>query len=189
MRRSSLALPLLAWAGAARAEGMPQLEFGNPLLTAQIVWGAIIFVVFYLLLGRYGLPPVGAILASRANTIGADLERARLAKQDADQAAQELRVAQAQARAESQARIVEATRLAKQEAASRTAALNDRLNRQLAESEAAIAQARNRAMAGLAEVAETISQTVIERLTGQAADAAPVREAVGRVLAERGLAA
>jgi hypothetical protein len=28
---------------AAQAEGMPQLDFANPLTTSQVVWGAIIF--------------------------------------------------------------------------------------------------------------------------------------------------
>ena len=39
---------------------MPQLDFANPLTTSQVVWGAIIFVVLYVLLSRIGLPKVGA---------------------------------------------------------------------------------------------------------------------------------
>ena len=38
---------------------MPQLDFANPLTTSQVVWGAIIFVVLYILLSRIALPKVG----------------------------------------------------------------------------------------------------------------------------------
>ena len=33
------------------AQGMPQLDFANPLTLSQVVWGAIIFIVFLLLAG------------------------------------------------------------------------------------------------------------------------------------------
>ena len=41
--RLRLALLAVLLPTAAHAEGMPQLDFGNPLTTAQVVWGAVIF--------------------------------------------------------------------------------------------------------------------------------------------------
>lgn len=178
----------VAAAGAAHAEGgMPQLDFKSPLLLSQVVWGAIIFAGLYIALSRYFLPPVGQVIAARQEAIGADLERARLAKQDADQAVRELRTARQQSIAQAQARIAEATRRAKDEAAARAAALNERLDAQLAESEAAIARARRAALGSLAEVATDTAGAVIARLTGHAAEGGRVRGAVGAVIAERGL--
>lgn len=166
---------------------MPQLDFHSPLLLSQVVWGAIIFVLLYFALARVGLPPIGQILASRAQAIGADLERARLAKQDADQAVQELRTARARAIAEAQAEIAEATTRARAEAAARAAALAARLNAQLAESEAAIAASRGQALATLAHVAGETAGAIVERLAGLTPDPAALRGAVHDTLAARGL--
>ena len=44
----------------AFAAGMPQLQFNNPLTTGQVFWGAVIFLLLYLLLGRSALPRVGS---------------------------------------------------------------------------------------------------------------------------------
>ena len=41
---------------AMAEEGMPQLDFGNKLTTSQMVWLAIIFPIFYLLISRWALP-------------------------------------------------------------------------------------------------------------------------------------
>ena len=61
-------------ASPAIAQGMPQLQFGNPFLTAQILWGAIIFIVLYFVLARFALPQVSSVLELRAATIAADLQ-------------------------------------------------------------------------------------------------------------------
>ena len=75
--RLALLAALLLPPAAARAEGMPQLDFANPLTTSQVVWGAIIFALLYVLLSRIGLPKVGAVLEERARHIAADLETAQ----------------------------------------------------------------------------------------------------------------
>ena len=63
---------------------MPQLDFSTPLTTSQLVWGAIIFVVLYIMLSRSGLPLVASVLEERAAHIGRDLDGARSAKSRAD---------------------------------------------------------------------------------------------------------
>ena len=122
---------------AAKAEGMPQLDFANPLTTSQVVWGAIIFAVLYVLLSRIGLPKVGAVIEERARHIAADLETAQASKARSDEAAREVAEATARARAEAQAAINAALDAAKQEASARIAALNQRLEQQLHEAESA----------------------------------------------------
>ncbi len=116
LRLSALIATLLLAPAAARAEGMPQLDFGNPLTTSQVVWGAIIFALLYVVLSRFALPRVAAVIEERARHIAADLETARASKTRADEAAQEVAEATARARAEAQAAINAALDKAKQAA-------------------------------------------------------------------------
>jgi F-type H+-transporting ATPase subunit b len=181
------ALPgmLLLAPAAVRAEGMPQLDFANPLTTSQVVWGAIIFVVLYLVLARFGLPLVGEVIEERARHIAADLETARASKGRADSTVKEVTEATARARAEAQAAINAALDAAKGEVAARIAALNERLEKQLQEAEAQIAAARAAAMSALREVATETAATVIARLTGAPADQGRLDGAVGAALVAR----
>ena len=155
-RAGSLAgrcLALLALAvlpAAAMAEGMPQLDFANPLTTSQVVWGAIIFVVLYILLSRMRPAAGGAVLDERARH-----DRRRPGRRPRVQGAvptrrrAKLTEATAQARAEAQAAINAALDEAKQEARGAVAVLNDRLETQLQEAESADRAARAAAMSAL----------------------------------------
>ena len=178
-----------ALSGVAHAETMPQLNFGDKLLTAQVVWGAVIFAAFYVLAARWGLPRVGAILQFRAGTIAADLERAHNSKADADAAVAELTAARRAAYAQSQAALATAAATAKAEAAERSTAQDARLDAQLAESEAQIGRARAAAMGALRQVASETASAVVARLTDGYTDTQRVDAAVSTLLAERGLAA
>jgi F-type H+-transporting ATPase subunit b len=173
----------------AYADGtMPQLDFANPLLKAQVVWGAIIFAALYYALSRVGLPQVAAVLEARAATIGGDLEQARLSKEKADRAVAELNEARRVAYAEAQSGLAAATQKAKIAAAAKAAEVNARLDAQLAESETRIAAARDGARAALREAAVQTAESLVGRLTGQAVAADRVRQAVGVALAARGMA-
>ena len=185
MRLARLALLGLLLPGVAHAEGMPQLDFANPLTTSQVVWGAIIFAVLYIVLSRLALPKVGEVIEERARHIAADLETAQAAKTRSDEAAKQVADATAKARAEAQAAINAALDAAHQESAARIAALNERLEKQLHESEAQIDAARATAMRALREVATETATTVIGRLTGAAPDQARLDSAIGAVLAAR----
>ena len=90
----TLAMVLVS-AGAAHADTMPQLDFHNPLLASQIVWGAAIFVVFYLLVSRWGLPKVDAVLEQRAAMIEATDTAAAVVARLTDGHADATRVGQA----------------------------------------------------------------------------------------------
>jgi F-type H+-transporting ATPase subunit b len=191
MKRAKLIVAALAVlvvaSGAAQADTMPQLDFANKLLTAQVVWGALIFAGFYALVSRWGLPKIGSILEMRAETISRDLNQARDARNDADHAVAELTEALKKAYAQSQAAIAEATQKAKKAAAEQAAAQEARLDAQLAESEAQIGAARAAAMGALREVATETAVAVVSRLIGAQADIYRVQEAVSHELADRGL--
>src|SRR5579863_5172240 len=118
---------LLLPAGAAHAKGMPQIDFANPLTTSQVVWGALIFIVLYVLLSRWALPEVGSVLQERATAIATDLDAARGAKEQADKAVDELTRATREAHAGAQAEIAQAVAAAKAIADAQAAEINARL--------------------------------------------------------------
>jgi F-type H+-transporting ATPase subunit b len=178
---------LLLLPTAAMAEGLPQLDFASPLTISQVVWGAIIFLVLYILASRFALPKVAAVLEERANHIARDLENAQQAKNKSDAAAAEVTEATAKARAEAQAAINAALDQAKAAAAKQTATLNERLEKQLAEAESRIAAARASAMGALRQVATETAGTVIARLTGAAPDRARLEGAIAQALSARGV--
>ena len=183
MRRLHLAgLALLLAAAGPEKEGMPQLDFKNPLTLSQVVWGAIIFALLYLLLSRWALPKVGAVVEDRRTRIAGDLDTARDAKTAADRAVAELQEATRRARAEGQAAIAAATQQAKAEAATRNAAMDATLDARLDEAEQRIAAARAAGMSALRQVAGETAAAVITRLTGHAADSAAVDQAVSGLL-------
>ncbi|MBN8891500.1 MAG: hypothetical protein BGP12_19890 [Rhodospirillales bacterium 70-18] len=185
---TGLAFTLLSSAAfaAEKKEGMPQLDFANPLTISQVVWLALIFIALYLLLSRWALPQVGAVLEMRAARIGEDLDVARTAKAGADKAVAELTAATRTAQASAQAEIAGAVAKAKQEAAAEAATLNARLDESLAAAEQRIGAARTAALGALRQVATDTATAVVARLTGAAPDAAAVDRAVGASLAARG---
>jgi F-type H+-transporting ATPase subunit b len=142
---------------------MPQLDFGNPLMIAQIVWLLIIFGLLYYIMS--GLRPAArrAVLEERRSSIAGDLAPAQAAKADADAARPRTRGHAPRPR-EAQASIATATQAAQAEAAQRAEALNARLNQQIAEAEARIAQARDAAMGALRQVRPTRPEALVTRL-------------------------
>ncbi|MDR3523671.1 MAG: F0F1 ATP synthase subunit B' [Acetobacteraceae bacterium] len=170
---------------AEEKKGMPQLDFANPLTLSQVVWLAIIFFTLYLLLSRWALPQVGAVLEARASRIAGDLDAAKSAKAKADAAVAELKAATAKAHAEAQASVSTAVDAAKAEAAVQATAANAQLDAQLAAAEQRIAAARAAAMGALRDVALTTTVDVVARLTGAAVSQQNIEQAVDRALAAR----
>jgi F-type H+-transporting ATPase subunit b len=186
-RIASLVTGLLLLPATAMAEGMPQLDLANPLTTSQVVWGAIIFIVLYILVSRIALPKVAEVLEERATHIARDLESAQQAKDRADTGMREAETATAKARAEAQAAINAALDDAKQGAASQAAALNERLEKQLRDAEAQINAARAAAMRALRQVATDTAETVVARLTNVPADRQRLDGAIRAAMAARGV--
>ena len=124
----------------------------------------------------------------RAGRIAGDLDAARAAKAKADAAVADLTEATRAAHATAQSEIAGAVASAKQAAAEQSATLSARLDAQLEAAEGRINVARTAAMGALRQVASVTAAEVVVRLTGATADAAQVDQAVGGVLAARGLA-
>ena len=187
MRRIAVAaVALLALPTAALAEGMPQLDFKNPLTTSQVVWLVLIFSALYFMLARWGLPKVADVLEARAAAIARDLELARQAKADSDAAVAASNAATRQAHAAAQTEIAAAVSRAKESAAAQAAELNTRLETQIAAAEQRIAAARTAALGALRQVATDTADLVVTRLTGRTPARAALDQAIGDALAARG---
>ena len=165
---------------------MPQLDFNNTLTISQVVWMALIFGAFYLMLANWALPQVGTVLDDRAARITADLDSAHLAKLEADSAVQEVQAATRKASADAQAAIAAAMAQAKAEANEQARQANERLDAQLEAAEQRIGAARTTAMAALRDVATETATVMVTRLTGRPADTTSIGGAVGTALAARG---
>jgi F-type H+-transporting ATPase subunit b len=194
MSRLRRIVPLVAWVsaaalalpGVALADTLPQMDFANRLTTYQVLWGALIFLVLYILASRTALPKVEAVLEARAERIAGDLEDAKDTKARADAGIQAATDATAKARSEAQAAINTALESSKQAAALQSAALNDRLDKQLKEAEGQIAVARSAALEALPGVAIDTAVTLITRLTGMAPDPTRLADAINVAMAARG---
>ena len=169
----------------ASAAGMPQLQFGNPLTTGQVFWGAIIFLVLYLLLSRSALPRVASVLAERRSRIEGDLDVAQAARHEADRAIDELRRARREAAAEAAGIVDKVVAEAREQAAARTREMNDRLEAEIARAEQAVGVARQAALGSLRAIATDTAQLLVTRLTGADADRATVESKVDAALAGR----
>jgi F-type H+-transporting ATPase subunit b len=193
MSRLRRIVPLVGWViaaaasvnVAARADTLPQMDFANRLTTYQVLWGAAIFLILYILASRTALPKVGAVLEARAKRIAGDLEDARDTNARADAGVQAAADATAQARSEAQAAINAALDTSKRAAALQAASLNERLDQQLKEAEGQIAAARGAALAALPGVASDTAQALITRLTGAAPDPVRLSGAINAAMASR----
>lgn len=163
----------------AMAEGkMPQMDFSDPLTGAQVVWMAIIMVALYFAMARWALPQIGDVIEKRQNHIADDLETARHARTHAEHAVAELNLAIQNARESSQGAIAEAVNAAKERARAQSLELNEQLDVQIAKAEAEIEAAREKAVAALPPVAREVTASLLQRLTGEAADLARVDRAL-----------
>jgi F-type H+-transporting ATPase subunit b len=167
---------------------MPQLQFSNPLIIAQVVWMLVIFYALYRLLADYALPQVAQVVDARAARIAADLDGARVAKAEADVASGDVTEAVRRASAEAQAQVNAALDSAKAQAADEARRAGERLDAQLAEAETRIAEARKQALGALREVATETTTTLVSRLAGRQPDSGTVGRAVDEALAARAAA-
>jgi F-type H+-transporting ATPase subunit b len=182
-----LGVGALAPGAALAAEGMPQLNFSNPLTLGQAFWMIVIFLVLYVLLKSWALPQVAQVVEARAATIAGDLQTAQAAKEAADAAVAELNAVTRQAHAEGQAEIARQVAAAKAAAAARALEADRALDERLAQAEAQIHAARTAAMGALTQVANDTAHSIVERMIGARPAADMVGGAVSHAMAARGL--
>lgn len=145
--------------------------FDSTTYASQLLWLAITFVVFFVLMQKVIAPRIGNILEQRHNRISQDLDEAgRLkAEADADVAAYEAELAAA--RAKSNAIGTAARDAAKLKAEADRKAVEAGLAEKLKAAEGRIADIKAKAFADVGTIAEETATAVVEQLIGTSAKA------------------
>ncbi len=156
--------------------------FKGETFASQLLWLAICFVVLYVLVARFALPRMSAILENRRTKIEADFAEAARMKGDADAAvaAHEKALADARARAHELA-MTARERLAAESEEHRKSIEHD-LNQRLAESDKTIAASKQAAMANVRGIAVEAAGAIVARLIGTSPSDHTVKSAVDEVL-------
>jgi len=156
---------------------MPQLE-QIATFPSQIFWLVITFAALFFVMWRIAVPRIADVLESRQKRIDDNLDKAEIAKKDAEAAIEAYEASLAEARDKAHGLVNETAAEIAAEAAKEEAALGEKLQARIAESEKAIAQAREKALAGIRESAIEVALAASEKLVGEAPDRAAVEKAV-----------
>jgi F-type H+-transporting ATPase subunit b len=162
------------------AGGFP--PFQKDTFASQLLWFTLVFVALYLLMSRFALPRVGAILEHRRQRIESDLAAAQRLKEESDAAIAAYQQALADARGRAQALANETRQRAAAEAEKGRKALDATLNSRIADAEKIIADKRTAAMLNVQDIATEAAVAIIERLIGVAPPAPQVAAAVADTL-------
>jgi F-type H+-transporting ATPase subunit b len=160
----------VAHGAPAESGGMPQLNpdfFGN-----QIFWLVLALVSIWLILSRVALPRIGAILATRAGSIGNDLAAAEALRAQAREAQAAHDKALADARAEAARIAAEARAEVQRGLDADLAAADARIDAKAAESARRLSEIAAESDASVTEVARDAARAVLEAMGGRVDDAA-----------------
>jgi F-type H+-transporting ATPase subunit b len=162
---------------------MPQ--FDPAVWVPQLVWLAITFIVLYLLMARVALPRVSDVLEEREVRINGSLRKAEMLRLRAEDAVAAYEKTIADVRAKAAEEVRTAREQAAAESAERNARLSERLAREISAAEERIHRARTAAIAGLRDVAVTVSGAAVEGLIGQRLEPKVLASVVDAVLGEQ----
>ena len=144
---------------------------------SQLLWLAITFGVFYMIMGRVIIPRLSGILEDRHDRISRDLDEAQRlsAEADAAEAAYEHELAKAKSNAHSIAQ--EATDKAKAEAAETREKIESQLADQMAEAEQRISAIKEKALGEVDTIAADTAETIVAELIGAKTTKAEITKA------------
>ncbi|WEX78184.1 F0F1 ATP synthase subunit B [Sinorhizobium numidicum] len=140
--------------------------FDSTHFASQLLWLAITFGLFYLLMSKVIIPRIGGILETRHDRIAQDLDEASRLKGEADAAiaAYEQELANAKAKGHS---IADTAREAvKSKANAERATVEAELAKKIATAEARIADIKTKALADVGAIAEDTAAAVVKQLIG-----------------------
>jgi F-type H+-transporting ATPase subunit b len=152
--------------------------FNPEYFASQLLWLAITFGVFYLLMARVIVPRIGGILEHRRDRIAQDLDEANRLKEESDNAiaAYEQELAEARKKA---AAIAETAREKAKIAANAERAANEaEIAAKMVDAEKSISAIKAKALADVDAIAETTATDVVKHLLGGSVTKAEVASAI-----------
>ena len=152
--------------------------FDSSTFPSQLVSLVVFFVALYIIVSRFALPRVGAVIDARQSRIDGDLEEAQRLKDQSDAALKAYEGELAAARARAQAIGSETREKLNAAAEADRKTLEERLAQKLAEAEKTIATTRANAMSNVRGIAAEAATAIVQRLTGVKPTAKTVETAV-----------
>lgn len=142
---------------------MPQLD--PTWFASQLFWLFASFVLFYLLMSRFILPPLLGVMDGRRNSVESDLEQAREMKAKAEHARDDYQRTLADARTRAQQLIDEATDEQKQTAEKAMRGMDAVIASKLEEAEKRIAARREDLVRQMTPTSGELAAMIVEKLT------------------------
>lgn len=162
---------------------MPQ--FDPAIFSPLLVWLVLTFVALYLLMSKFALPKVAAIIDQRAERIEGNLAKAEQLRAEATGVLAAYEKAIADAKAAAQAELAKASAEIAANTAKREAEFGARLSEQTRTAEGRIKVAKTEALAQVKAIATDLAAGIAGKLTGAGVDQTAAGAAVEAVVKER----
>lgn len=171
--------------GADQAKGVFP-PFDSSTFASQLLWLAISFGLFYVLMQKVIVPRVGGILENRHSRIAQDVDEAQRLNAEAQAAIDTYESELAAARSNG-VKIASAARdAAKSKADADRAAVETELARKLADAEVRIAGVKQKAFADVGTIAEDTASAIVGQLLGTSVKESDVKAAVAAASGAKG---
>ena len=152
--------------------------FEQSTFASQLIWLAITFGLFYLIMSRVIVPRIGGILETRHDRIAQDLDEASRLKSEADAAIATYEQELAAAKAKGNAIASAARDKAKAKAEAERAKVEAGLQQKIADAEVRIGDIKAKALADVGQIAEETAAAVVDQLIGGKATKTEIAAAV-----------
>lgn len=160
--------------------------FDQSTYASQVLWLAITFGLFYLLMQKVIVPRVGGILENRHGRIAQDLDEAARLKTEADAAVETYEKELAAARAKASSIGSAARDAAKAKADADRAAIEAGLAEKLVAAEKRIAGIKEQAFADVGAIAEETATAIVDQLVGAKVKDTDVKAAIAAASTVKG---
>lgn len=158
--------------------------FDSSTFASQLLWLAITFGLFYMLMSKVIVPRIGGILEHRRDRIAQDLDEANRLKEEADNAIAAYEQELADARKKASAIAETAREKAKAAAEAERTSTEAELGAKMADAEKSITAIKTKALADVDTIAEDAATDMVKHLLGgtvtKAEVAAAIRAASGK---------
>jgi F-type H+-transporting ATPase subunit b len=155
---------------------MPQLD--PTWFASQLFWLVITFSLLYVVLSRFMLPPLQAIIARRQETLDHDVNQAQTMKSQAELARQEYDRLLAETRAKAQQLLADAQASHKAKAERAAQEMDKEIERKLTDATQRIEAKKQELKDALMPTTAELTSIIVEKLTRRA----PSSEQVSRIL-------
>lgn len=158
--------------------------FNSALFPSQLLWLAIIFVLFYLFMKRAVVPRIGGILEMRRQRIANDLDEAARLKGESDAAVAAYEQELAEARNKAHEIAQKAHENARMEAEAQRKQVEADIAGKTEAAEADIGRIKAQALGEIGNIAEETATAIVEQLIGRPVDRGEAASAVRAVEAK-----